>query len=300
MRAEETIRRALRVCVGLLCGLVPWGSICVAGDATEPPRRLVSICAQGDQLLLELVDRSRILAVSKLASDPDISPHWKEAQNVPTTDASAEAIVRLKPDLVLAGKYSTPQTVRMLKRLGVPVLELDIANDFDELRAQIREVAKTLGADQKAETLIKEMDARLQRVRETTPPQRPTAMFYFHDGFTPGGHTFPNAILEAAGFRNLGAEFSKEMGVNTSLESVVMTQPQFLFLTKYRQDHPTVTQICVSQVILKQISQKMDVVAVSFRHLATPDPLNLELVEMLHEELLRHLPVGGGKKLVQH
>ena len=262
------------------------------GEPPQPapkPHRIVSICVQGDQLALQLLPRERIAALSQFAADPDISAHANLAQGIPTPQSSAEALARLKPDLVLITAHATQFTAAALRQIGVRVLELGIPNDFDELRAQIRQAGCAFGEPERAETLIRSMDARLERLEARRPPpaQRPTALFYFQDGFTPGGHTFANALLEAAGFRNLGARFSAGVGASAPLGAVIMTHPQLLILTRYRETSPTQTQVNATQPLFRRLGAGCRILSVSFRHVASPDPSNLEFAEMLQNSLSR-------------
>ena len=261
-----------------------WG-----GETKTIPRRLLSICCQGDQLLLQLVDRDRIIALSDLATDPDISPHWQEARDVPVIAGRVEDLVRLHPDLVIAGNATTRAAVAILKRFGVPVLEISVPDTFDELRTQILKIATVIGAEDRAKPIVARMDERLSRLRaaDILVGERPTALLYFQDGFTPGGHTFANAILEAAGFRNLGANFSAGFGASAPLEAVLMTHPRFLILSHYREAHPTATQVSATQPLFRNLGAGTKVLSVSFRHLACPDPGNLDLAEQLQQQLIQ-------------
>jgi len=108
-------------------------------------------------------------------------------------------------------------------------------------------------------------------------------MFYFQDGYVPGAHTFANAILEAAGFRNIGCNFGSGAGGSASLESIVMARPQFLILTRYREDAPTRTQYSTTQPLFRKLSAETEIISVSFRYLASPDPSNLDLAAMLQK-----------------
>ena len=259
-----------------------------AGEAPRPPQRHVSICGQGDQLLLQLVDRSRNVALSDLANDPDISPHWREARGIPVIAGNAEDLLKLQPDLVIAGRATTRSAVTMLKQLGVPVLEISVPDDFNELHTQILTMSARLGVESRGREIVAAMDARLARLKAAMPAEaeRPTAMLYFQDRFTPGGHTFANAILEAAGFRNLGARFNAGVGASAPLEAVLLARPRFLILSRYRENHPTATQVSDAQPVFQKLAPGTAVFSISFRHLACPDPANLDLVEMLHERVL--------------
>jgi len=260
-----------------------------AEPAQPKPQRIVSICVQGDQLALQLVPRERIAALSPFAADPDISAHADLAHDIPTTQSSAEALARLKPDLVLVTTNANQFTVAAMRQIGIHVLELGIVNDFEELRAQLRQAGAAFGEPERAETLIAAMDARLERLEAKRPPlaERPTALFYFQDGFTPGAHTFANALLEAAGFRNLGARFSAGVGASAPLEAVITARPQFLILTRYREASPTQTQINATQPLFRRLGTDCRILSVSFRDVASPDPSNLALAEMLQATLSR-------------
>jgi len=269
--------------------LAPLSTGAGAPRQSAGPQRIVSICMQGDQLLLELVPRERIAALSALAADPDTSAHWQEARGIPTTHSGAEELVRLKPDLVLVSPSSALLTVSILKRLGVPVLELGIPLNFDELRDQIRLAGRSFCEEARAEEIVKSMDARLERLKARRPPagKRPTALFCYQDRFTPGAHTFPDAILEAAGFRNLAAALGFGAGGSASLETIIMARPDYLILTQFREASPTLNQLSAAQPVFRKLGAETKVISVSLNYLVSPDPSNLELAEMLQDQICK-------------
>ena len=268
-----------------LLPIIPGSSAAIPPEAK--PQRVVSICLQGDQLLLQLVPRERIVALSALAADPDISAHWEAARGLPVAHSDAEELIRLKPDLVLVSSNSSPLTVSALKRMGVRVLELGIPTDFDGLRDQLRQAGQSLGEAARAQEIVQAMDTRLARLKARRPPAagRPTALFYFQDRFTPGAHTFANALLEVAGFRNLAATFSSDIGISTSMESILLARPQYLILTRFRETCPTQTQLSETQPLFRKLAAHTQILTVSLRHLVSPDPSNVELAEMLQARL---------------
>lgn len=246
-------------------------------------RRIVSICLPGDQLLLQLARPEEIVAVSWLAHDAELSPRWEEARRYPATRGAAEELMLLKPDLVFAGTFTTPATRAILKQLNVKVVELGVPSTFGELRAQFRDAAQALGGEAvaKAEAIIAEMDARLQALATADSPRKPAALFYYQDEFTPGEGTFAHALLEAAGYRNLGAELAREYRVSAPLERVLLAKPDLLIVSRYMEGNPTFREITARHPVLQRVPG-MKVVAYPFRHLDCPDPKNLELIEELH------------------
>ena len=95
-----------------------------AGAARARPLRVMSISDCGDQLVLALLPPSQIASVTWLARDPSASIMAREAMRVPVNHGAAEEVLRDRPDLVIAGTYTTPVARALLKRLHVPMLEL--------------------------------------------------------------------------------------------------------------------------------------------------------------------------------
>ncbi|APT34867.1 ABC transporter substrate-binding protein [Methylobacterium phyllosphaerae] len=94
--------------------------------AAAAPVRVVSMNLCADELVLRLADRDQVLAVTYLARDSRGSTVATEAVGLPVTRGLTEEVVALKPDLVIAGAFTTRTTVGMLKRVGAPVLELGV------------------------------------------------------------------------------------------------------------------------------------------------------------------------------
>ena len=104
-----------RAAIGAALAMV--ASWAVAG----PPGRVVSMNLCTDQLAMLVAGPGQLHAVSQLARDPESSVMADEAQAYAVTHGLAEEVFLMQPDLVIAGSYTTPATVAMLRRLGFPV-----------------------------------------------------------------------------------------------------------------------------------------------------------------------------------
>lgn len=173
--------------------------------AAEVPRRVMSINLCSDQLVLALLPPSRITSVTYLSRDRDESYLSAEAWKVGVNHGTAEEVVSQRPDLVIAGSYTTPATRLLLEQAGIPLLALPPANDFQEIRQETREVGHAVGADARAEQLIRQMDATLAELAATAPKRSITIVGWDGGGSVPGRGTLFNAIITAAGAVNLGA-----------------------------------------------------------------------------------------------
>jgi iron complex transport system substrate-binding protein len=195
----------------------------------EPPRRIVSLNLCTDQILVDLVGRERIAALSHLASDPALSAIAEEARGLVTIRGTAEEVLARDPDLVLTIAGSTPATVSLLERLGNRVLAVPLANDFDAVRSITRAIAQAVGEVQRGEQLLAEFDARLA-AGAPADARRPSALVYQLNSLASGPGTLVDAMLTAAGFRNLARELQLGPAGRLPLETLVANPPDLVVL----------------------------------------------------------------------
>jgi len=198
--------------------------------AAAKPMRIVSMNLCTDQLLMLLVERSRILSVSYLAADPRASAMADLAAQMRLNHGLAEEIVPLNPDLVLAGAFTTRPTVFLLRKLGTPVVELPVAASLDDIRSNIRILAKAVGEPARGAALIAAFDGRLPPPRPQRAAPRPLAALYWAGGMTSGTGTLANAVVEAAGFRTLGRALGLSGTGQLPLETLIAAEVDVLIL----------------------------------------------------------------------
>ena len=166
-----------------------------APGAAEPPRRIMSLSLCTDQLLLQLVSKDRITSVTYLSRSSEYSYLSAEAEAVPINYGSSEEVLHERPDLVLAGTFAAAPTRMLLKRIGVSLVEVPPAESFDQIRANTRLVARTVGAEEKGEALIADMDATLAELVRTAPARRIIVAGWDGVGNVPAKGTLFDAIL---------------------------------------------------------------------------------------------------------
>jgi len=201
-----------------------------AEDAPLPPRRVVSINLCADQLLIALADPEQIASLSVNAPDRTLSYYAAAASTYRHSAATAETVIDLNPDLILAGRFTRLSTREMLRNLGYRVVELDIANSIDEAIAQVQEVAAMLGHPERGARLAGLIsDAR---VRATRPQIGATAAVYQRRGFVTGSETLTSDLLAAVGLANVGGELAGTRGGIVPLERLVASPPDFLLMAE--------------------------------------------------------------------
>ncbi|OYZ98905.1 MAG: hypothetical protein B7X99_09855 [Rhizobiales bacterium 17-65-6] len=196
---------------------------------TGKPARIVSLNLCADELLLRLADRGRVASVTWLARDPRGSNVADLARGVPVNRGLAEEIVPLRPDLVIVGAFTTRTTTALLRRLGIPVLELGAPESLDAAYAQIREVAARIGEPERGEDMVRGMQAAFAGL-PPAPRHRPTAIVLRPNGFTAGRGSLADEILARAGLDNLAARLTPDRMGQLTLEEIVTAQPDLLVI----------------------------------------------------------------------
>ena len=209
------------------------------GALAEPPRRIVSLNLCTDQLLIDLVPRERIAAVSFLATDRTLSAYASRLQGLKQVRGTAEEVIALAPDLVIAGEYTTGPTVDLLRRLGVDLLVVPLASNFEGMRASLRLIAEAVGEKERGEAVISEFDERVRGARSTVPGQ-PTAVAYQVNSLTSGPGSMLDAALDAAGYRNIARDLKLGPAGRLPLEVLVASPPDLVVLANAPGDFKTV------------------------------------------------------------
>jgi iron complex transport system substrate-binding protein len=202
-------------------------SIAVGAARAAPPQRVMSLNLCSDQLLLDLLPPERITSVTYLSRERHQSYLSAAAWRVGVNRGSAEEVVKEHPDLVLAADYSTPDTRRLVKAVGIPVMVLPPANSFDDIRQQTRQVAHVLGVDEQGERLLRRMDATLAQLAATAPLQPITIVSWEGGTNVYGKGTLHDAIFTAAGAINLGAAPGLSRA-RFDTEQLLITRPDLL------------------------------------------------------------------------
>ncbi len=199
----------------------------LAAPAGAAPARVVSVNLCTDQLAMLLAAPGQLVSVSHLARDPMVSAMADRAAAMPVNFGSAEEVFALAPDLVLAGTFSTRATVAMLRRLGIPVLEVPPVASLAEARAQIAAVGAALGREGAAAALLAALDQGLAALA-APPGPRPRVALYGANGWTGGAATLSGELVALAGLDNIAAALGLAAGGFVPLELLLVAAPDLV------------------------------------------------------------------------
>ncbi|MBY6049708.1 ABC transporter substrate-binding protein [Vannielia litorea] len=195
-----------------------------------PPERVVSINLCTDQLALALAAPGQLVSVTRMLQR-DEEAMAEAARALPGNSARAEEVYLLAPDLVLAGSFTAPDTLRMLQRLGLTVEVFTPAETLSDIRANILRMGTLLGREAEAQAEVAAFDARLAAIPAPTGPA-PLAALYAANGYSAGDATLPGQMVKAAGFALLAEEMGLPYGGVVPLETLATSSPDLLIAAR--------------------------------------------------------------------
>ncbi|WP_443066936.1 heme/hemin ABC transporter substrate-binding protein [Streptomyces sp. NBC_01261] len=176
----------------------------------ENARRIVPLSGSLSEIVFTLGLGDRVVA-------RDITATFQQAAKLPLVtrnhDVSAESVLSLRPDLVLAETTTGPsEAMGQIRAAGIPVLVVDPAKGLADVGPRIQAVADALGVPAAGKELTKRSEDRIAAVRKAIPrhEEKPRVAFLYLRGsasvYLIGGKgSGATSLLEAAGAVDAGA-----------------------------------------------------------------------------------------------
>ncbi len=282
----------LHLCLGLAFAVLTGAATPEAASA-DAARRIVSLNLCTDELLLRLADRSEIASVTHLAADPGISTVADKATGLALNRGQAEEIIPLKPDLILAGKYTTRFSANLLQQLGYKVMVFDVPHSEEDIYQQIRQVAEAVGHPERGEALVADMRRRLEAL--TVPPTGLTATVYSPNGFTAGRGSLIDVAFQRAGLANLAIELGIDNYGRLPMELLVVHHPDLIVLNRRDELAPSLATQMTRHPVLRAAFRPDNTVVIPNKLWTCGSPALVDAVALLLEAE-RKLTGKGAKR----
>ncbi|WP_456154761.1 heme/hemin ABC transporter substrate-binding protein [Streptomyces chartreusis] len=173
----------------------------------------------------------------------DITATFAQAAKLPVVtrghDVSAESVLSLRPDLVLAETTTGPaEAMDQIRAAGIPVLVVAPARGLYDVDPRIEAVAAALGVPAAGKALTERTERRIAAVRKDVPreKEKPRVAFLYLRGsasvYLIGGKgSGATSLIEAAGGIDAGAEsgLAKDFTTITS-EALVKAAPDAILV----------------------------------------------------------------------
>ncbi len=213
----------------------------------EDPRRIVSLVPAATEILLALGEGDRLVA----RTDYDLGPELAQLPSVGGgLHPSLERLVALDPDLVIRFEGDQDRaTPAALDRASIP--HLGIRPDrIEDIRRIVREIADAVGATERGEALLHEMDDTLAEVREAARGRLQLRVAFLLGGDPPwavGRGTFMNELLETAGGENALADLTRTYGP-ISVETILAREVDLILIPEGGRLPPALGAVPVRRV----------------------------------------------------
>jgi iron complex transport system substrate-binding protein len=192
-----------------------------------------------DEMLAELVPVERLAGVTKLVDDPEISsvPGHYPNHIARLSDADAERIIGLTPDLVCVAPYNAFDFVKLLEQSGLAIYRNESVHSIDEVEAGILALSERVGEPERGRQLVERMQARREQIaaRLRDLPRRPRVLFW-SAGFTAGRGSTIDDLIREAGAINVAAELGLGDSAEMGPERIVAADPDYILLCRWAGD----------------------------------------------------------------
>lgn len=175
------------------------------------PERVLAYSVGAAEILLSLVDASRIVGVHALCLEPRYSNvSARLLGGAVAVVSSTESMLLQKPDLLVTAGYTRPEVLAQVERLsGTAVVVLRQYDRLADLRASMGALGLLVGEEARAAELVREFDDRLARAaalgREGAMGGggRPRVLSLFAGEFIAGSGTLFDDVLGHIGAVNV-------------------------------------------------------------------------------------------------
>ena len=201
-------------------------------SVTSAPQRIVSLSPSNTEILFALGLGDRVVGVTKYCSYPPELESLKESGKVAVVggyiDPDFEAILSLRPDLVVASQTHSSGAVSLLDKEGIPTFVVD-PNNLSSIILSIEKVGKITGKEAEASALTEQMQSRIKAVSDkvSSLPKKRVLYVVWHDPVqTAASGTFEDEIIEKAGGVNLFHDLSGYAEVDP--EAIAVRNPEVI------------------------------------------------------------------------
>lgn len=230
------------------------------------PRRVVSINACTDGLLLDLGDRSQIAALSHYSREAENLTVFERAKPFRITRESAEEIIDLRPDLVLSSRHNALATREALRKLNIRIEAFGVPATIEESRQQLLKAGSALGHPERGAAMVARVDAAFAAAAPRPGQRHPTALVFQSNGFTAGADTLVGQLLTRVGFENAAGRYGLKQWGNVRLERLLADPPDLLISGQRMDGAPVWADRIGKHPALKSIAGRM-------RHDTVPEGL---------------------------
>jgi iron complex transport system substrate-binding protein len=232
----------------------------LAGAAALPTVVSTNLCA--DMLALSLAAPAQLLSVSRKSQDPRVSSMAERAREFPVNDATAEEIIALNPDIVLASRrWQAHNQAELLSRHGIKTVVVPYPTTWQQIFDSTSWVAGQIGREASGAELVADVQARLARLQQRPRPF--SALYLRANGGSAGANTYVDTVFQALGLNNHMASQGRSGWSRYALEELIASPPDLFVSADMRIDNGYAKSAYSRHQRLQQLMATRPVLSVS-------------------------------------
>lgn len=200
----------------------------------KKPERIISLIPSNTEIAYSLGLGRKVVGVSDFDNYPEDAT---KKEKIGGQEINLEKIISLKPNLVLAHAstaHNSEAGLQQLKDVGIKVLVVNDAQNFDQVYDSISMVGEATGEAKKADEIIKGMKDKLADIKEKTKTIKEKKKVFVEvspapDIFTPGKNTFMNDMISSINAENIAND--QEGWVKIDQEAMIKRNPDVIITT---------------------------------------------------------------------
>ncbi|WP_246627774.1 ABC transporter substrate-binding protein [Paenibacillus oenotherae] len=207
----------------------------------QAPARIVTLVPSETELVYAIGGGEAIVGVDDYSNYPEDAATKTKIGGM---EANIEAIVGLKPDLVLASSTMNAPVIAKLRDLKLNVYASD-PKTYDAVIEKVRQIGVIMNQSEKAEEVAKHMqDVRTEVTEAVKDAPKPKVYLEFSPGYTVGKGEFLDELLTIAGGTNVADQPS---WYQIDPEQVIKSNPDVIIYAtmtvKEGEANPILTEI---------------------------------------------------------
>jgi iron complex transport system substrate-binding protein len=207
-------------------------SLFTVSYAAEPPKRIISLAPATTEMLFALGLGDRVVGVTNFCDYPDGAKKKPKVGGM--SNPSLEAVVSLKPDLVILSVDGNPKEFdERLRAMKIKTYVI-YSNRISELPKGIRDMGLVLGVKDKADALAADMEHRINKlkvVKKPTPKKKVLFIIWPEPLMVAGPGSITDDALQMLGAENIAGKTASAYP-KYSLEEVIRRAPDIIFIGK--------------------------------------------------------------------
>jgi len=197
-------------------------------SVSENPQRIISVVPSQTELLYDLGLDKEVVGITKFCIHPG---DWFETKTRVggTKKLNLDAILNLKPDLVIANKEENTQSELEELAKHAPVWISDIRN-LDDAFSMITQLGEILGKEEEATKIISKITHNFGMLEPIPNPKKAVYLIWRDPYMAVNSDTFIHDMLRRCGLINLCSDFADRYPI-VSPEQLFSMNPDLVLLS---------------------------------------------------------------------